>query len=123
MFRPHPFRIIAITLTICRSTIQEMDKKVHTGENEKNGCTLFLSPKRLGLTPVSQFFLQQRRTMTLIRCLHGCYTRFVHVPNVARPNPQTFKHFFRIIKKQALTTVLLKLEALLVLVASGLPKE
>jgi hypothetical protein len=39
--------------------------------------------------------------------LHHFYTRFVHVPYVARSKPQTTKHFFQIYKRKALTSVLL----------------
>lgn len=54
-----------------------------------------------------------------IRCLHSCYTSFIHVPHITWPNPQMIKHFFKIIKNE-LTVVLLTLETLLMFVASGL---
>ena len=103
MFHLHLSSRVSITMTPCRSTIQEMGTKSHSGENVKwRHC--FLSLKRPGLKLL--IFHVQRTPAYLsvcncVRCLRGCYTCLVHLPYIARPNTQTIKHCFQIIKKSS----------------------
>jgi hypothetical protein len=106
MFCFHPSSWISITITACRSIIQNMGAKMHPGVNEKwTLCFQLLKRPQLKsimfhVPPVmSPYFLETTACINPVRFLNGSYARFVHVPNVAWPKLQTIKHLFQIVKK------------------------
>jgi hypothetical protein len=116
LFRLHLSRITTITLNTCRSTIQEMGTKFHPGENStwRQFPAAETSRAEVANFPGSAdislpIYLQPRRAIS-VRYLHPFYTRFVHVPYVARAKPQTAEHFFQFYKSKTLTSVLLNLK-------------